>query len=63
MASWILAAAYECAAAHSMDPWAATKKALHYSVAVTPALFGSLPNDRLSRDLLRLDRELFTVPS
>ena len=29
MAPWTLAAAYECAVAQSMDPWAATKKALH----------------------------------
>ena len=27
MAPWTLAAAYECAAAQSMDPWAAIKKA------------------------------------
>ena len=27
MASWISAAAYECAAAQSMDPWAAIKNA------------------------------------
>ena len=29
MDSWTSAAAYEFDAAHSMDPWAATKKALH----------------------------------
>ena len=36
MAQWVSAAAYECAAAQSMDPCAATKKALP-SVEVTPA--------------------------
>jgi hypothetical protein len=29
MAPWTTAAAYKCAAAQSMDPWAVTKKALH----------------------------------
>ena len=29
MASWTSAEAYKCAAAQSVDPWAATKKALH----------------------------------
>ena len=29
LALWTSAAAYECAAAQSMDPWAATKKAFH----------------------------------
>ena len=34
MAPWISATAYECAAAQSMDPWVATKKALHYTVSI-----------------------------
>ena len=37
MDPWISAAAYECVAALSMDPWAATKKKLYTSVVVTPA--------------------------
>ena len=37
MAPWSSVAVYECAAAQSMDPWAANKKALR-SVAVIPAL-------------------------
>ena len=31
MAPWTSAAAYECAAAQSMEPWAATKEPLSYS--------------------------------
>ena len=50
-----LMAPYECAATQSMDPWAATKKALHQ------LLSGSLPNGRLSQISRRLGQELFTL--
>ena len=58
MAPWTSVVAYECAAAQSMDPWAATKKALH--VAVTP---GPNPTAACSEFHIgcRLGRELTTL--
>ena len=43
MAPWTLAAAYECATSRSMDPWAATKKALQYCGGDTSSCPGPFP--------------------
>ena len=62
MAPWKSVAVYECASIRSMDPWAATKKALHWYGGDPQLLSESLPSGCFSRVSRRLGRELFTLP-
>ena len=59
MAPWTLAAAYECAAAQSMDKWAVIKKAFEECGGDTSSFLGHLPKFHIG---CRLGRELLTLP-
>ena len=64
MAPWTSAATNKCAAPQSMDPWAATKKALHYcggdaSSCLCPYPMTTCPEFHVS---CRLSWELFILP-
>ena len=65
MAPWTSVAAYKCAVPQSMDPWAVTKKALHYCDDDTSCSPGPYPIATFSRFYIgcRLSQELFTLPS
>ena len=62
--SWTSATAYECAAARSMDPLAATKKALHQCGGNTSSCPGPYATAACAEFHVgcRLDREIFTLP-
>jgi hypothetical protein len=63
MAPWISAAAYECAAAQSMDPWASIKKASQECADDTSSCPGPYPTAACPEFHIgyRLDREVFTL--
>ena len=64
MAPWTLAASYECAAAQSMDPWVAIKKASQECGGENSSCPGSYPTAACPQFhfVCRLSRELFTLP-
>ena len=64
MAPWTSAAACECAAAQSLDPWAAIKKASQECRGDTSSCPGPYPTAPCSEFHIgcRLGRELFTLP-
>jgi len=61
---WTSTAAYECAAAQSMDPWGATQKALQERSGDTSSCPAPYPTVACLEFHFgcRLGRELFTVP-
>ena len=61
MAPWTSAAAYECAAAQSMDSWAVIKKALQECGGDTRSCPGPYPLPEFHIGC-RLGRELFSLP-
>ena len=64
MAPWTSAAAYECAAAQSMDPWAAIKKASQACSGDTSSCSSPCPAAACPEFYIgcRLGKELFTLP-
>ena len=64
MAPWTSAAAYESAAAQSMDPWAVIKKASQEYGGDTSSSLGPYPTAACPEFHIgcRLGRELFTLP-
>ena len=64
MAPWASVAAYDCAAAQSMDPWAAIKKASQECGGDTSSCPGPYPTTACPEFTIgcRLGRELFTLP-